>query len=100
MASPGNQHFANCIGTLSFPIEQAICLTGNHRIIYQHISQLTSGGVCRITAIFSLLTECYSTKTTADGQISTKNSDDIICMRYNMSRTGCRVNASNFDSVK
>ena len=41
MASPGNQHFANCIGTLSFPIEQAICLTGNHRIIYQHISQLT-----------------------------------------------------------
>jgi len=26
MASPGNQHCASCIGTLSFPVKQALCL--------------------------------------------------------------------------
>ena len=38
MASPGNQHCANCIGTLSFPIASRIVDLTSHWYGMQHVA--------------------------------------------------------------
>jgi len=37
MASPGNQHCANCIGTLSFPISNAPVLDVVHELVFSSV---------------------------------------------------------------